>query len=569
MKLSSIGKNRLAILAVLIVTIVAGFYVYPAVFNRGVDFLNGKLGLKVGHFPDVPFRQGLDLQGGTQLIYRADMSKIPEENRADALSGARDVIERRVNAYGVSEPVIQTSRSGEDYRLVVELAGVKDVNQAIKMIGETPLLEFKTQGAAKQMTAEQTKEMNDYNTKAKAKAEGLLKQVLADPSKFAELARANSEDPGSKDNGGLYKDVTKGQFVPEFEDVIFNKLKVGETYPELVQTSYGYHIIRKEGETGEGDARKIDARHILITTKSEKDYTAVGEQWVYTGLTGKQLKKASVQFDPNTQAPTVSLEFNDEGKKLFADITKNNVGKPVGIFLDGSPISLPTVNEPILDGKAIISGSFSLDEAKTLAQRLNAGALPVPIEMLSQETVGATLGADYLNKSLFAGLIGLLAVVIFMILFYRLPGLFSAIALLIYGILVLAIFKLIPVTLTLSGIAGFILSIGMAVDANVLIFERMKEESRAGRTLVAAIEEGFKRAWPSIRDGNVSTLITCVILIWFTTSLVRGFAVTLSIGIIVSLFSAIAVTRSLLKAVVNGRVENWYFLMNRKKIKTE
>ncbi|MDO8509727.1 MAG: protein translocase subunit SecD, partial [bacterium] len=234
---------------------------------------------------------------------------------------------------------------------------------------------------------------------------------------------------------------------------------------------------------------------------------------------------------------------------LFADITTRNAGKPVAIFLDGSPISIPRVNEPILSGSAVISGSFSLSEAKTLAQRLNSGALPVPIELISQQKVDATLGMDSLNKSMYAGLIGFLAVIIFMILYYRLPGVIAVVALALYSALSLTIFKVIGVTLTLSGIAGFILSVGMAVDANVLIFERLKEELRLKKNLRSAMEEAFVRAWPSIRDSNITTLISCFFLIWMGGGFVQGFAVTLAIGVLVSMFTAITVTRALLRFI--------------------
>jgi protein-export membrane protein SecD len=267
-----------------------------------------------------------------------------------------------------------------------------------------------------------------------------------------------------------------------------------------------------------------------------------GEQkveYARTALTGRQLKRATLDFDPTTYEPIVSLEFNDDGKKIFADLTQKNVGKQLAIFLDGVPISIPVVREPILNGKAIISGRFTVEEAKKLAQRLNAGALPVPITLISQETIGASLGQEFLQKSLKAGLIGLILIALFMLAFYRIKGFVAIIALLIYGLLVLGIFKAIPVTLTLAGIAGFILSLGMAVDANVLIFERMKEEER--------IEDAFSRAWPAIRDGNISTLFTCLILYLFTTSMMKGFAVTLGIGVLVSMFSAMIVTRVFLE----------------------
>ncbi|MCK4525718.1 MAG: protein translocase subunit SecD, partial [Candidatus Andersenbacteria bacterium] len=340
-------------------------------------------------------RLGLDLQGGTHLIYQSDLSQIEENEKSTALEGVRDVIERRVNAFGVSEPIVQTTKKD---RLIVELAGIKDVNQAIEMIGETPLLEFK-----EEMTEEE---------------KSSLREQLKDSN------------------------------IPE-------------------------------------------------------EYLS---QFFYKGadLGGKQLDRADVIFNPNTYEPEVQLQFNSEGKKLFAEITERNVGKKVAIYLDGMPISIPVVNEPITDGRAVISGSFSIDEAKTLVQRLNAGALPVPIKLISQQTVDASLGKDSIEKSIIAAFIGFALLSLFMIIYYRIQGIIAVIALIIYALLVLSIFKLIPVTLTLSGIAGFILSIGMAVDANVLIFERIKEEIRKGKPVTIAIEEGFARAWSSIFDSNVS-----------------------------------------------------------------
>ncbi|MCK5459708.1 protein translocase subunit SecD, partial [Candidatus Parcubacteria bacterium] len=220
----------------------------------------------------------------------------------------------------------------------------------------------------------------------------------------------------------------------------------------------------------------------------------------------------------------------------------------VAIFLDGTPISIPTVNEPIRDGRAVITGSFDINEAKQLSQRLNAGALPVPITLISQNTVGASLGKLSLEKSLKAGIIGLLAIILFMLVVYRFKGVASVISLIIYGVIIAAAFKLLSITITLAGLAGLVLSIGMAVDANVLIFERMKEEKQNGKRGLQLIEDGLKRAWPSIRDGNISTLLTCLILIWFSTSMVKGFAITLGIGILISMFCAVVITKLLLKA---------------------
>ncbi|MEK7178616.1 MAG: protein translocase subunit SecD, partial [Patescibacteria group bacterium] len=275
----------------------------------------------------------------------------------------------------------------------------------------------------------------------------------------------------------------------------------------------------------------------------------------------KYIKSAKVEFGQNTYQPEVSVQFDGEGAKIFEDLTTSNVGKQLGIYLDGLPISAPVVRESISGGSAVISGKFNINEAKKLAERLNAGALPVPINLVSQDSVGASLGQDSLNKSVKAGLIGFLAVVIFMVLYYRFPGVVAVAALLIYVTLVLTLFKLIPVTLTLAGVAGFILSIGMAVDANILIFERIKEEFRVGKELGSAIDDGFARAWFSIRDSNISTLITTLVLYYFTTSVVKGFALTLGIGVIISMFSAIFVTRSFLKIFSVSSLEKLPWLM--------
>ncbi|NUM25330.1 MAG: protein translocase subunit SecD [Candidatus Buchananbacteria bacterium] len=537
------NKNRLIALAILIMAVTAIFLDFPGTFK--------KIGIPLPGFLDVPFRLGLDLQGGTHLIYQADVSNLPESERASAVEGVRDVIERRVNAFGVAEPSIQTTKAGDTWRVIVDLAGVTDVNQAISMIGETPLLEFKeaNPNPTITLTPEQQQQLDTFNQEAKTKAEGLLAKVLEPGADFAEIAKTNSEDPGSASNGGDLGFVPRGLFVPEFESVCFDKLKVGETSKELVKSPFGYHIIRKEGENGAGEDYTANCRHIMITTRTEKDFAAGDDEWLYTGLTGTQLKRASVEFDPNTQIPQVLLEFNDEGKNLFAEITKKNIGKPVAIFLDGEAISVPTVQNAITDGRAVISGNFKINEAKLLAQRLNAGALPVPIQLISQQTIGASLGNQSVQKSLNAGIIGLIAVALFMIVYYRLPGITAVLSLLFYAVIILAVFKLVPVTLTLSGIAGFILSLGMAVDANILTFERLREELKDKKILPIAIDEGFKRSWPSIFDGNTSTLITCFILIAFTTSVVKGFAITLAIGIAINLFSATVVTKLILKSV--------------------
>lgn len=554
--MSTSNKNRLKIIAIFILAVFCVLIVWPRV-PVGTPFEN--------FWNQTKFHLGLDLQGGTHLVYQADTSEIDERDRASAVEGVRDVIERRVNAFGVSEPVVQTNLVGNEYRVIVELAGVKDVNQAIQMIGETPLLEFKEQNPEFQteLSEEERKQMEEENQQIKEKAQDILNKVLEPGANFEEYARQYSEDVGSATQGGDLGFVKRDMFVPEFEEIIFDKMSEPGIYPELVQTQFGYHIIKKIEERGEGNEREVHSSHILFRTKSELDFKQ-GEQWINTALSGKHLKRAQVQFDQQTGEPEVGLEFNDEGKDLFAEITTRNVGQPVAIFLDGYPISVPNVQEPIKEGRAVITGRFNIKEAKELVERLNAGALPVPINLISQQTVGASLGRESIDKSLFAGLIGLLAVALFMILYYRLPGLLSVIALAIYIAIVLTIFKAAPVTLTLAGVAGFILSIGMAVDANVLIFERLKEELKSGRELPSAIEEGFKRAWSSIRDSNLSTLITCAILIWFGTSVIKGFAITLAIGILVSMFSAIIVTRSFLRLFGGVKKGRWVFGVSHK-----
>lgn len=436
------SKIRLIVLGIFILAILAGSLDYPVLWDKGIDWLNSNLSLGFPHFYKLPFKLGLDLQGGTHLIYQADLSNIEAGERSGSMDGIKDVIERRVNLFGVSEPVIQVNKAGDSYRLIVDLPGVTDIHQAIDMIGATPYLEFKEQ-------------------RDQAETDAILK-------------KQEEKDP---------------------------------------------------------EALKLDP-YFKSTT-----------------LTGRYLKKAQLTFDSTTNQPHVSLEFTDEGGKIFAELTKNNVGKTLAIYLDGSPISIPRVQEEITGGKAQITGKFTVEEAKQLSERLNAGALPVPINLISQQNVGPSLGKTSLAQSLKAGVIGLIAVALFMIILYRKNGFLAVLALIIYVILNLMIFKIIPVTLTLAGIAGFILSIGMAVDANVLIFERMKEERKAGRDFTSSVDEGFKRAWPSIRDGNITTLAAAIILYQFSSGSIRGFGLTLFIGVLLSMFTAVAITRIFLKYV--------------------
>ncbi|MDP3727445.1 MAG: protein translocase subunit SecD [bacterium] len=439
-------RIRITVILILFLGVIAGFFAVA-------DWLPGVGAVRALERFRPPFRLGLDLVGGTHLLYQADFSDFKGGSKSEAMAGLRDVVERRVNLFGVTEPLVQVETSGDEYRLIVELAGIRDIREAIRMIGETPFLEFRDA-------------RDPEETKAMLKAQSSGQRLNEDP-----------------------------YFIP-------------------------------------------------------------------TELTGRYLSRAELQFDSTTNVPLIGIEFNDDGARLFEEITGRNIGKPLGIYLDGAPLSAPIVSEKISGGKAQITGQFTITEAQGLVRRLNSGALPVPITLVNQQTVEASLGADSLGRSLWAGLAGFLAVTAFMVLWYRLPGLIAVAALLIYAALMLSLFKLIPVTLTAAGIAGFVLSVGMAVDANVLIFERMKEELRGGRPLADAMTEGFARAWTSIRDSNVSSLITAVILYWLGTSVVRGFALTLGIGILVSMFSAISISRTFLLVVAIPALARhpWLFL---------
>jgi len=414
-------KYRLSALAILILGALLGWYVY----NSEVT-------------DSRPFKLGLDLSGGTQLLYKADTSTIAGGTVDEAMDSLRETVERRVNLFGVAEPIVQrekgSSVAGEgEERLIIELPGVTDANQAIEMIGKTPTLEFRMQK----------------------------------------------------------------------EDV------------------------------------ELD--------ENQNPTTLFGEPI----LTGRNIVRAELVFGQGAVAnePQVVVHFDDEGTKIFAETTKASVGKTFGIFLDGQPISTPVIREEIPDGTAVISGNFTPESARELVRNLNFGALPVPIELLSTQTVSGTLGDEAVGQGVLASIVGFGAVALFMVLWYRLPGLIAVIALSLYAVANLALFLLLPVTLTAAGIAGFILSLGMAVDANILIFERMKEEMKKGKDLQQATADGFSRAWLSIRDSNVSSMITAVILFWFGTSVIKGFALVFGLGVLVSMLTAITISRTFLVAL--------------------
>lgn len=502
------------------------------------------------------------------MEYQADVSKIEADKVSESLSGAQDVIERRVNAFGVGEPLVQVARRGDDYRIIVELPGIKDIEQAKQKIKETPLLEFKQQG---EPSAEIRQMFDNFNAEARTKAEEALKKALAGED-FAALAKESSQDQGSKDNGGNLDFAKRGTYVPEFDEVLFDKnLRPGQIYGQLVETQFGWHIIKFEESRGEGEEKEVRASHILFAKQSPEQYDEF--RFTDTGLTGRNLKNAAVVFaNQGLSEPQISLKFDEEGTKMFADLTRNNIGKPLAIFLDGQLLSSPTVQTEITNGEAVITGNFTIAEAKELAKNLNQGALPVPLTLVSQSSIEASLGEASLRQSLKAGAIGLGTVILFMIIYYRFLGLVASFALLIYAALMVSIFKIFPgITLTLSGIAGFILSIGMAVDANILIFERTKEELRRGRSSRMALEEGFLRAWTSIRDGNASSLITAAILYGMGTGFVKGFAATLFLGVMVSMFTAVAVSRTILRFISGDWVDKhpWIFMHVAKENKTE
>ena len=413
------SKNLSLFILVLMLTVLSVFFVYP----------KAPIGGLISQY--MPWRLGLDLVGGSYLVYEVDMSGVASTDRDSVINGLRDVIEKRVNLFGVAEPRITTSRAGENYRLNVELAGIKDVKEAIDQIGETPFLQF-------------------------------------------------------------------------------------------------------------AEVKQVEIPATATTTASQ------AQQFIPTELNGRYIKGAQLTLS-NLGMPMVSIEFNDEGAKIFEELTRKNIGKPLAIFLDNNLISAPRVDEAIAGGRAQITGINDAKEAQILVERFNAGALPAPIKLINQQTVSASLGQDSLQKTIMAGLWGTLAVMLFMVLYYHGLGFFASIALFMYIALTLAVFKVFSVTMSLAGIAGFVLSIGMAVDANVLIFERTREEMKKGLQKTTSLDEGFRRAWTSIRDSNLTTILTTIILYNLTSGFVKGFALTLLIGVLVSMFTAITVTRNLLR----------------------
>ncbi len=437
--------------------------------------------------PSHPFKLGLDLAGGSHLVYEADVSNVDPVEVPELMGVLREVIERRINAFGVSEPVVQVESSSfvsevKSERLVVELPGVTDVKQAIEEIGKTPLLEFK----------------------------------LLDPERLQQQSALDS----------------------------LHSLKENTASSGAVIGS-----IKVNGEEVPTD-QTIDP-------------------FIDTGLTGRYLESAQLEFagansGQLSNEPLVTVKFTAEGAQLFADITREHVGEQLGIFLDGEVLSAPVINESITGGTAVISGNFTAEEAKELAHNLSFGALPVPIKLASTQTIDATLGAGVVAQSIWAGVFGFALISLFMILWYRLPGLVACFALMAYMLITMLFFILIPVTLTAAGLAGLVLSLGIAVDANILVFERLKEEFRSGKGSREAIRDGFKRAWSAIRDSNITGLISAAILFWFGTAMIKGFALVLALGLLTSMVSAITITRTLLMVLPNVKRDDpgiWPYLL--------
>lgn len=675
----------------------------------------------LGYASDLmDLKLGLDLKGGTQLDYQLDLSEVPEVDQDAIIEGVQEVIRRRVDSLGVSEPNIYTSNIASEYHVIVELAGIDDIEEARDIVGKTIQLEFREENtepntdqaaiASENATAfyNAIQAGTDFDTLAEQKVEELgdevvyTKNELTELSAFSEevqtaikgkaagtliapfdvnesyvldvndvvresngmvviqitdksseetevvieekvaarhiliassdtdenvertheeaealakdllarirageslatLAPEFSDDLGSGAQGGDLGSFGKGRMVKEFEEAAF-ALEVGGI-SEVVESSFGFHIIEVYEKTNAGTEVQTVEKYAV----NKLTFNSIPSPWEETAvLTGEHFEHADVYLNDAYQ-PYVSITFDAEGATLFEEITEANVGKQVAIFVGGQLISAPTVNQKISGGQAQITGNFTLEEAQNLARDLNTGAIPAPIELAGQTTISASLGAEALNESLFAGLIGFVLLAIYMILYYRLPGLLASIALAIYSVILIFLIKsslpvwvallvsmaifiylvhlLIknddsagekfisfllacvvlffisfvisnPITLTLAGVAGVILSIGMAVDANILIFERTKEELHRGLPLDKAIEDGFKRAWDSIRDSNFSSLITCAILFYFGSSIIRGFALNLALGILISMFSAIILTRTFLRFTAKTKLGN-------------
>ena len=561
-----------------VMILIAAFVVVNQKFTIGSN--------EIGSDAVLGMKLGLDLLGGSHLVYQSDLkieigeSFPPTKTQMDALI---KTIERRVNSSGLGEPIIQLL--GDD-RLLIQLPGITDPERAKNLIGETARLEFKHR-----YTDASDPVDNIIN-------EGMLNAYIELYPTGTEEADAKALENNTSDKNNNETDAVApplGVFV-KFTENSYQAFK--QLHENIIQSleSPGYDRLQVE-VSGNGDTRRFDLLGTFITENTEEsefifmipsNYYAsveeaqnalgidpkfelisilVGQRDEVIGLTGEDLDRAYPGQHQQTNKPIINIEFNEDGTRKFAELTTDIAGTNdrIAIFLDQDELISPAVNQPILGGAAFIDGpTFTIDRVNDLSLMLESGRLPVPIKLLQERDVDAVLGADSLSKSYYAAGVGLLLVVVFMILYYRIPGIFASMALFFYCLLVISVFKLLSVTLTLSGIAAAILSVGMAVDANILIFERLKEELRLGRTLPMAVNMGFSRAWPAIRDSNVSTLITCLILFWFADQLgatiVKGFAVTLSIGVIISMISALLITQTILKVASHSILSKLLFL---------
>lgn len=427
-------KQKISIFAIIVAVLFLAVYALPASYWE-------KIGMSQPGFAQKAYNKSLDLAGGVHLIWQADMTNIAQEQQRSAMDSLKSVIERRVNLFGVQEPVVQIQGGIGNWRLVVDLAGITDPQTAINMVGQTPYLEFR-------------------------------------------VMRSDAE-------------ISRLQASP---------------------------------------------------TTDEKAAIAADPLFIYyepSQLTGRYLQSSQLEFDQTTGKPYVGLNFNTEGAKIFAGLTGDNVGKNIAIILDGQVIEAPKVNEAITGGSAQIEGTFTIKQAKALVTNLNAGALPVPISLISQQTVGPTLGKSALNGAMTASFWALMIIFVFLIAIYRFSGVIAFISLLFYSALLLSVFKFLGVSMSLAGIAGLLLSIGMAVDANILILERLREELKEEQALSSALKNAYHRAWPAIRDGNATTLIICFILFLMASGFVRGFSVTLILGLLISMLAAMIVSKQL------------------------